>query len=237
MKGATTAMKKQKILKKAAPKLRFSPTAWAKLLFLRDLGDTEIGAFGIASADDLLLVEDIRLVQQTCSWVHVEFDDEAVADFFDEQVDRGLRPEQFGRLWIHTHPGSSPDPSGTDEATFSRVFGSSHWAVMFILARGGQSYCRLRFNVGPGGEMLISADVDYGNEFSASDHSSWRLEYEATVQLQQEVVQPSISNVNSVRKPASTEALDEGWYDAWSEYTHEDHPWEEEPYGFIRDFS
>ena len=40
------------------PTLRFSPTAWAKLLFLRDLGDTEVGGFGISAADDLLYVED-----------------------------------------------------------------------------------------------------------------------------------------------------------------------------------
>jgi hypothetical protein len=109
---------------------------------------------------------------------------------------------------------------------------------MFILARGGQSYCRLRFNIGPGGEVLLPADVDYGSEFSASDHPSWRLEYEATVQLQQEVSQASISNLDGtkVRSMQSTEALDEGWYDAWIDYTHEDHPWEEQPYGYSHDF-
>ena len=30
-----------------SPTLWFSPTAWAKLLYLRDLGDTEVGGFGI----------------------------------------------------------------------------------------------------------------------------------------------------------------------------------------------
>ncbi len=29
------------------PRLRFSPTAWAKLLFVRDRGPTEVGGFGI----------------------------------------------------------------------------------------------------------------------------------------------------------------------------------------------
>ena len=69
------------------PVLRFSPTAWAKLTFLRDYGETEVGGFGVAAHDDLLLVEDIQLVKQTCSWAHVAFDDESVADFFDVQVD------------------------------------------------------------------------------------------------------------------------------------------------------
>ena len=44
-KGAPPAM--TKTVKYAMnPVLRFSPTAWAKLLFLRDAGDTEIGGFG-----------------------------------------------------------------------------------------------------------------------------------------------------------------------------------------------
>ena len=94
-----------------APVLRFSPTAWAKLLFLRDYGQTEVGGFGITPADDLLFVEDVRLVKQVCSFAHVAFDDESVADLFDAQFDAGRRPEQVGRLWIHTHPGGCPRPS------------------------------------------------------------------------------------------------------------------------------
>ena len=122
---------------KEPPKLRFTPTAWAKLLFLRDLGDNEVGGFGITDADDLLLVEDVKLVRQTVTVASVAFDDQAVAEFFDEQVDLGRKPEQFARIWVHTHPGNSPEPSGTDEATFCRVFGRTNWAVMFILARYG----------------------------------------------------------------------------------------------------
>ena len=69
------------------PKLRFSPTAWAKLLCLRDLGPTEVGGFGITDAGDLLHVRDIALVPQHCNEVFVAFDDTAVAEFFDDQVD------------------------------------------------------------------------------------------------------------------------------------------------------
>ena len=72
------------------PTLRFTPLAWAKLLFLRDLGETEVGGFGISSENDLLLIEDIQMVRQRCTSVTVQFEDAAVADFFDEQVDRGL---------------------------------------------------------------------------------------------------------------------------------------------------
>jgi proteasome lid subunit RPN8/RPN11 len=131
------------------PVLRFSPTAWAKLLYFRDFGDTEVGGFGVTAKDHLLLVEDFVTVRQKVGVVSVSFDDDAVADFFDRQVDAGLKPMQFGRLWLHSHPGNSPHPSGTDEETFARVFGACDWAIMFVQARTGKTYARLRFNVGP----------------------------------------------------------------------------------------
>src|SRR3954466_16086599 len=76
------------------PSLRLTPYAWAKLVYLRDAGPTEIGGFGVSVWDRPLLVQDIRLVRQECDWASVAFDDAAVADFFDEQVDRGLQPEE-----------------------------------------------------------------------------------------------------------------------------------------------
>lgn len=204
------------------PNLRFSPTAWAKLLFLRDLGDTEVGGFGISAADDLLYIEDVQLVRQVCTGASVAFDDQAVAEFFDQQVDLGRKPEQFGRAWIHTHPGNFAEPSCTDEDTFLRVFGRTDWAIMFILARQGQSYARLRFHVGPGGELDLPIRVDYSRPFAASDHDAWRKEYLAAVQsaeppLARDPLLPS----SPVGSPAE-ESLDpwerELWLDAWEEY-------------------
>lgn len=149
----------------------------AKLLYLRDIGSTEVGGFGISNADDLLLVEDIQLVEQVCSVASVEFDDDSVADFFDKQVDAGRQPEQFARIWIHTHPGSSPSPSGTDEDTFDRCFGGVDWAVMHILAQEGNTYTRARFNVGPGTERRLSTRTVFDGEFPASNHEEWFIEY------------------------------------------------------------
>ena len=99
---------KTKRMKKNAAKpskrsLRFTPYAMAKLLYLRDVGPTEVGGFGISNANDLLLVEDIQLVEQVCSVVSVEFDDDSVADFFDQQVDAGRQPEQFARILSLIH--------------------------------------------------------------------------------------------------------------------------------------
>ncbi len=148
---------------------------------MRDAGPTEIGGFGVSDADDLLLVRDIVLVKQQCSSVTVAFDDAAVAGYFDARVDEGLAPAQFGRIWFHTHPGTSPHPSGVDEETFARVFGPSDWAVMAILARGGAWYARLRANVGPGVVQQIPVKVAWDEPFVASDRAAWLAEYEACV--------------------------------------------------------
>ena len=72
-------------------------------------------------------------------------------------------------------------PSSTDEDTFGRVFGRTDWAVMFILARGGQTYARLEFHVGPGGGLLLPVEVDFTRPFPAADQAAWRKEYLASV--------------------------------------------------------
>jgi proteasome lid subunit RPN8/RPN11 len=163
------------------PRLRFSPTAWAKLLFLRDRGATEVGGFGITPPDDLLYVEDVRLVRQCCTVVSVCFDDTAVAEFFDEQVDAGRQPEQFGRIWIHTHPANSARPSQVDEETFERVFGGCDWAVMFILACGGQQYGRLQLRLPSGGAFEIPACVDFRRSFAKTEFAAWNREFATCV--------------------------------------------------------
>lgn len=159
------------------PRLTFSPSAWAKLLFLRDAGETEIGGFGISPPEGLLHVDDLVLIPQRTSVASVEFDDEAVADYFEEQVQVGRQPKEFARIWIHTHPGICPLPSPTDEMTFARVFGHCDWAVMFILARGGASYARLAWNRGLRAALKISVEVDFHSPFTGSDRAAWQQDY------------------------------------------------------------
>jgi proteasome lid subunit RPN8/RPN11 len=149
------------------------------------VGPTEIGGFGITPADDLLYVEDLRLVGQSCTATSVAFDDDAVAGFFDEQVDQGRRPEQFARIWVHTHPGDCPFPSGVDERTFADVFGRCDWSVMFILAQGGQTYARLQFRAGPGAQLNMPVRIDWGRPFEDSDERAWEAEYFACVRPQE----------------------------------------------------
>ena len=163
------------------PTLRFSPSAWAKLMFFRDYGETEICGFGISDPDDLLCIVDFQTIKQEATIASIALDDQAIADFFDAHVDAGRQPEQFFRLWLHTHPGSSPTPSSIDEETFARVFGRSDWAVMCIVAQDGKTYTRLRFNIGPGGEVVIPVRVDYSVPFGTSEQEAWAAEYKANI--------------------------------------------------------
>lgn len=163
------------------PTLRFEPTAWAKLLYLRDLGETEIGGFGLSAAEDPLLIVDVLMVRQRCTVVSVAFDDAAVADLFDRMVDEGVPPTRFARTWLYTHPGDCPLPSFVDEATFDRVFGRTDWSVMGIVARNGATYARLSFHVGPGGSLEIPVAVDWRRPFAAADRDAWRREYATNV--------------------------------------------------------
>jgi hypothetical protein len=190
---------------------------------------------------DPLLVTDVVPVQQTCSSVSVAFDDQAVAEFFDQQVDLGRRPTEFARIWIHTHPGNSAEPSLTDEETLARVFGTTDWAVMFILARGGETYGRLTFHVGPGAAMELDCQIDYQQPFAASAHMSWFVEYQA--KIEQFVAVADVKNLADTEGlpsaecgrcevsrfahgPEQAEAVDD-WDDepGWEEYlsTYEDY--------------
>lgn len=172
------------IVKSRPIKLRFSPTAWSKLLFMRDIGNTEVGGFAITRPDDLLYVKDFFLPKQTCSYATVVFDDVSIADYTDQMIDEGLMPEQFLRIWIHTHPNISASPSRTDEKTFSRVFGKCEWAVMMIIAQDGEIYCKLRVTGGPlPGDFDIPVGVDFDSyDFPASNLEGWLNEYNGKVE-------------------------------------------------------
>ncbi len=150
-------------------------------MYFRDRGPTEIGGFALTAADDLLYVEQFVTVKQGVTAASISFDDEAVADFFDGQVDAGRKPEQFARIWLHSHPGESASPSIVDEETFDRAFGGCQWALMFIVGQTGKTTARLRFNVGPGGHVALPVEVDYSLPFAASDLEAWEAEYQANI--------------------------------------------------------
>ena len=57
----------------------------------------------------------------------------------------------------------------------------------FILARGGQTYARLRLNAGPGAEVVLPVEVDFTQSFPASAFAAWECEYHQSVQQEQRV--------------------------------------------------
>jgi len=174
-------------------RLVFSPLAWLKLQWFCHTGNTEVGGFGISAAHNPLYVEDVAIVKQYATPVTVRFDDGAVAELFDELVDKGLPVERFGRLWIHTHPGESAQPSGTDLETFARTFGACDWAVMFIVSRSAETYARLSFSAGPGGQVQLPTAVHWTDlpkllqrTTSLDDHlEQWQKEYATNVHVEQ----------------------------------------------------
>jgi len=187
--------------------LRFSPTAWAKLLYFRDKSDNEVGGFGITEQDDLLFVKEFVTVKQEVTAISVKFGDEAVADFFETQVDLGRKPEQFARIWLHSHPGSSPEPSIIDEETFERVFGGCQWALLFIVAQDNKTYAKLSFNVGPGGQVLIPVEIDYSQDFGPSDQGLWDTEYASNIKAAEWLSSRVLKDDNSNKHNLSGHAL------------------------------
>ena len=160
------------------PTIRFTPYAWAKLLFLRDCGDTEVSAFAVSAADDLLRIEDVRLVRQQCTPASTLFTDDAVDDLQIELQPTLHQSDQCGRIWIHTHPGECAEPSAMDEETFEQSFGDVDWSLMFILAANGEVYARLQLHRPPACSRRLNVEVDYSREFRPSDFPGWQAEYD-----------------------------------------------------------
>ena len=161
---------------KRLPKIIFSPMAWLKLQYFCHRGDTEVGGFGISAQDNSLYIEDFVTVRQDTSPVTVSLRDDAVADHFDRCVDLKLTPERFARIWLHTHPGASVQPSRTDEETFTRVFGGCDWAVMFILGRTGKTFARLSLSGPVKIELELTTTVDWA-QWPAHAFEGPSLEY------------------------------------------------------------
>jgi hypothetical protein len=113
--------------------------------------------------------------------VSVDLDEEDSIKFVEDMLDKGIAPWQCQRIWIHTHPGNCPNPSGADEDNFDTNFSLPDCAIFYILANEGKDYTRMRFNVAPGIDCEIKSEVDYSHPFDASNQAEWKKEYEDKV--------------------------------------------------------
>ena len=195
-KGVTIAMNKHSTPK--SPVLRFRPTAWAKLLYLRDAGDTEIGGFGITLSDDPLLVESIELVDQKTSPVHVEFLDTSVADFFDTQVDVGRHPDRFGGFGFTPIRAARPSRASRMKrrlhaSSAGLVLGRcSFWPVADSPIPGSDSMWGLVV------QLVIPVELDFRPPFVGSQHDAWQSEYAACVRPEPKLVKKTRRSLTEI---------------------------------------
>ena len=161
--------------------LKFTPYAWSKLIWMRDKGNTEVAGFCVTATNDPLLVTDFNLIKEKCTIASFDLDTNDLAEYQDLMLDTGLAMWQSVRILAHTHPGNSPHPSPADEENFERAFGAPDWAIMLIVAKNGETYCRLKVNVGPGITKQLKVTVDFSQEFRGSEHKNWENEYKLKV--------------------------------------------------------
>ena len=162
--------------------LRFSPTAWAKLLFFRDHSSNEIGGFGISDPDDLLYIREFVTIKQEVSIVQCTIPGRLRLPIsLTTRLPWAESPNNLPAVGCIRIPEGISTPSQTDEETFERVFGSCQWAVMFILSQDNQAYARISFNIGPGGQLIIPVQVDYSKPFEASDPVAWEQEFKQNI--------------------------------------------------------
>ena len=158
-----------------------------KILFMRDVAKAEVGFYGISEEDDLLHLEDIQLPKQKVSVVTVDFDDAGLLEYADRMEAKDIDVARSTKIWMHTHPGPSPDPSRTDEQTFARLVSQldmGDWMIMYILGTTGKYYCRQDLKH-ENGIFQREMDVEIG-EWDIYDE--WRKEYESLVTIESSII-------------------------------------------------
>jgi proteasome lid subunit RPN8/RPN11 len=163
--------------------LIFSPKAWLKILYMKNSAETEVSGFGISQVDNPLYVEDFITVEQECTAVTTDMDENALERYFEEQEEKGLPISSFFRIWIHTHPNMTPSPSSVDEENFKDMFSTCTWAIMVIVGKDEEVYARLQLNkvdvVGKF-ETKLNVEIDWDSLYSELKES-WQAELKENI--------------------------------------------------------
>lgn len=179
-------------------KILFTCYAWSMYQFLRDAGKTEIGAFGITGdAKRPNLITDLLVPRQICNSVHVDVDPEDNQNCMLDLVERGLEPWQCQKIWLHTHPNMSPNPSGTDEQQFRECIQSvDDYYGFVILSTDGKIHAEVRYytndrfaSFGGNGiaKQTVNIAVDYAYPFAASNRELWQSIYDEKIKEEKQV--------------------------------------------------
>ena len=101
----------------------------------------EVSLMGVSrSEEEINYIVDFVCIPQEASAGLTEPTDEGMLEYSENMmIDKKLPTSMFRSFWAHTHPGTSPTPSGTDNDTFKKWFKDADIGVMYILAKDDDS--------------------------------------------------------------------------------------------------
>lgn len=178
--------------------LALSAAAWEKLKWFRDYKDVEVCCMGQSDPNDPLFINQLHFIPQYSTMASVEFDNDAQNNYAIDMSKRRLNPDNFMRVWIHTHPGNNTSPSGTDWSTFNDTFGPMEWSVMAILGKSDEFTCVFRV-----GDEMMNIPVAIHDPFT----QQWAEEYASAVLSPQK-------KTHSFLSPQASEAE---WEEVWQQ--------------------
>ena len=112
----------------AKPTVRFSQKAFQQMFALTDACSIEISAMGIVATEEQKKAAGVKedyyvleyfVIDQECTGVSTDLDDDAFIELVMELRDRGIKAEQI-IVWWHSHVNMGTAHSGTDENQIER---------------------------------------------------------------------------------------------------------------------
>lgn len=170
------------------PVLQINSGAWWKLSWLGRTSKTEVSGIGIMGLWPQMRMTDFRLVGQIATDGTTKFTHDGWFDHQEKYGDAKIDVNVYSRVWVHTHPGQSATPSSVDRETWETQFGVFPWAIMLIVARGGQWHCEIRVKEP---NIVSECDVQIYDGKYVADTELWIAEREALVaEPKVEIVRP-----------------------------------------------
>lgn len=159
-------------------RFRFTPAAYQKIVWCLRKTSNEVGLFGISSANDICLIEDVVFVPQISRPATIEMED--LNQYVEKMSLQGIPPGRCFRVWIHTHPGDSTTPSMTDEQTFTELLADHPWFVMMIFGRNLSASCAVGIK-SPRMRVSCAVEVDWSIPCTAVDFEQLDAEFTENV--------------------------------------------------------
>jgi proteasome lid subunit RPN8/RPN11 len=143
----------------------------------------EVSLYGITESNSLV-IKDFWIPYQFGTAVTTEFDEEKKVEEVDKLIQKGLDPNNFLKIWVHTHPKMSPNPSGTDIQTFKTKFNNLNWSIRLILGQNKQMTVKYQQNSPIPLELDLKTEIDFSNfkGFGIEEQTALLLELAEKVQ-------------------------------------------------------